>query len=65
MDLLTLVVVVLVAGVIVYVIHKAPWINPTYKMIASGLILLTIVLLVLNAFGIIDALRGVRIPKVK
>ena len=63
--MLTLVVVVLVAGVLAYAIHRVPWVAQPFKMIAIGIILIVVALLVLNAFGVIDALRGVRIPKVK
>lgn len=64
MSLLTLLLVILCAGVLVYCINR--WI-PMSQPFKSLLVIVAVVvvgLLVLNAFGVIDALRGVRVPRV-
>lgn len=52
MSLVNIVVIILIAGVIVWLIQQAPFIAPQYKTFASYAILIVIVLWIISAlFG--------------
>jgi hypothetical protein len=65
MSLLTLLVVIICAGVLVYCINRWVPMSPPFKSILVIVAVIVIGLLVLNAFGVIDALSGVRVPRVR
>ena len=64
MSLLALLVIIVVVGAIVWLIYRAPFISPPFKTAAMIVALVVVGVLILNAFGVIDALRGVTVPKV-
>lgn len=64
MSLLTLLLVVVLLGVLAYVIGRLPWVAPPFKGIAIVVCIIIAGFLVLNAFGVLDALSGVRVPRV-
>lgn len=64
MSLLTLLVIIVVVGIVVWAIYKAPFIAPPFKTAAMIVALVVVGLLILNAFGVIDAMRGINVPKV-
>lgn len=64
MSLLALFIIIVVIGVIVYVIQKYAPLDPIFKNIILWLGVGVVVLLLLNAFGVIDAIRGVQVPRI-
>ena len=65
MSLLTLFLVLICIGVVVYCIHRFIPMAPPIKNLITIVAVVVCALLVLNAFGIIDALRGVQVPRVR
>jgi hypothetical protein len=64
MSLLTLLVIIVCVGIVMWAIQKASFISPPIKQIALIVCVVVVGLLVLNTFGVIDALRGVKVPQV-
>lgn len=67
MTLMSLVVLLVVAGVIVFLIQQAPFIDATWKTFASYAVLVFVVLYLLFAFfgGGAGQLGNIRVPTVK
>ena len=63
MSLLTLLVALVATGVILYAINKFVPMDARIKMILNVVVIICLVVVVLQAFGIIDALRGVKVPR--
>ena len=63
MSFLGLVLFILVVGVIVWLIQAYAPIPAIFKQIILWLGIVVVVFLVLQAFGIIDYLRSVRVPR--
>ncbi len=64
MSLLGLIVFILAIGVIIWVINKYAPIPAAFKQIILWVGIIVVVILVLQAFGIIDAVRGYRVPRI-
>ena len=64
MPLLTLVVALVAAGLILYAINRFVPMDGRIKMILNVVVIIVMLVVVLDAFGVIDALRGVRVPRV-
>ncbi len=60
MSLVTLVCVILLAGVIVWLIRQAPFIDPPYKQFATWVILVCVVIWI--AYTLLGPLPNIRIP---
>jgi hypothetical protein len=63
MSLLGLVVLLLAVGVLLYCIEHYVPLDATIKRIIHIVVILVVVLILLQAFGILDALRGLRVPR--
>lgn len=63
MSLLTLIVAIAATGVILWAINKFLPMDARIKMILNVVVIIVLVVVVLNAFGIIDAIRGVKVPR--
>lgn len=63
MTLLTLIVALGSAGVILYCMNRFIPMDARIKMILNIVVIVVMLVVVLDAFGIIDALRGVRVPR--
>lgn len=65
MDFVTLLLVLIVIGVVLYCVQQ-PWLPlaPAIKKIILIVGIIIAVYLCLDAFGVIDALRGVKVPRV-
>lgn len=64
MSLLVLLLVICLVGLAVYLIHKATWIAQPFKTIAMVVGVAVVLWFVLDAFGVIDLIRGVKVPRV-
>lgn len=64
MSLLTLVVILFGIGIGLYFLRRVTFLDPTIKTIIVWVVVIVAILLVLNAFGIIDRIRGVPVPKI-
>lgn len=63
MPLLTLIVALVSVGVVLYCINRFVPMDGKIKSILNVVVILVLVVIVLDAFGVIDALRGVRVPR--
>jgi Co/Zn/Cd efflux system component len=65
MSLLALFLIIVVVGVVVYCIHRFIPMAPPFKNIITIVAVIVVALLVLSAFGVLDAIRDVPVPRVK
>jgi hypothetical protein len=63
MPLLTLIVALVSVGVVLYCINRFVPMEGKIKSILNIVVILVLIIVVLDAFGIIDALRGVQVPR--
>jgi heme A synthase len=63
MPLLTLIIALVSVGVVLYCINRFVPMEPSIKKILNIVVILVLVLVALDAFGVIDALRGVQVPR--
>ena len=63
MSLVTLVIVLVVVGVILWLINSYIPIQSTIKKILNAVVIIVVVLWLLSAFGIIDNIDTIRIGK--
>lgn len=63
MSLLGLVIFILVIGILIYCINRFAPIPEVFKQIILWVGIAVVVIVVLQAFGIIDAVRGYRVPR--
>lgn len=61
MSLISLLVVLVVAGVVLWAVTTYIPMHPTVKSIIVGVVVVALVLLVLRAFGVLGALERVRV----
>lgn len=61
MSLVTVVVVLIVAGVLLYLLNKYVPMDPTIKKIINAVVIIFIVLWLLKAFGVLDMISQIRI----
>jgi cytochrome c biogenesis protein CcdA len=64
MSLLGLFLVLILIGVVVYCIVRFIPMDPTIKNIVVIVAVIVCTLMALQAFGVLDALRGVQVPRV-
>jgi hypothetical protein len=62
MSLLGLIIALVVVGVVLYCINQFVPMDSKIKMILNILVVLILVIWVLEAFGLIDVLGGMRVP---
>lgn len=65
MSLLALVLVLIVIGVLMWVVNVKIPMDSTIKMILNVAVVICVVLFVLQAFGLLDSLSAVRVPRVR
>jgi ABC-type long-subunit fatty acid transport system fused permease/ATPase subunit len=63
MSLITLVIVLVVFGVILWAINAYIPMDATIKKILNGVVVLVAILFVLSAFGVLDSLSGIRVGR--
>lgn len=63
MSLISLIVALVAVGVILYCINQFVPMDARVKMILNVVVVLVLVVFMLDAFGLIDAMRGVRVPR--
>jgi Flp pilus assembly protein TadB len=63
MPLTQLVIVLIVVGVLLWVINRYIPMQATIKSILNIVVIIAVIIWLLSAFGIIDALHGIRIGK--
>jgi hypothetical protein len=63
MSLLTLVVVLIVVGFLLYVVQRYIPMEPIVKQILVAVVVIVLILWVLSAFGILPAMGAIRIGK--
>ncbi len=64
MSLLGLIVILACLGIGLWALKKWVPMDPSMQNIITIVVVVVAVLLVLNAFGVIDAIRGVQVPRV-
>lgn len=65
MSVIGLIVVLLfLAGILWLVNTKVPNLNPTIRWIINAIVIVVAVVLALQAFGVWDEVRGVKVPKI-
>ncbi len=65
MQLITLLLVIVVIGLVVWLINTFTPIPPQFKMLILGIGILVAVLYTLSAFGILGHIGSVRVPSIK
>lgn len=63
MDLLSLILVLIVVGVLLWAIEKYVPMDAQIKRLIHIVVLVVVVLWLLSVFGVIDAVRGVQVPR--
>jgi ABC-type long-subunit fatty acid transport system fused permease/ATPase subunit len=63
MSLITIVIVLVVFGVILWAINTYIPMDATIKKILNGVVVLAAILFVLSAFGVLDSLSGIRVGR--
>ena len=64
MSILALIIGLVAVGIVLYCINKFVPMDQKIKTILNVVVILVLVVWLLQAFGVIDAMRGVRVPKV-
>jgi hypothetical protein len=63
MSLISLIIALVAVGVVLYCINQFVPMDAKIKTILNVVVILVLVVFVLDAFGLIDAMRGVRTPR--
>lgn len=63
MPLISLIIALVAVGVVLYCINQFVPMDAKIKTILNVIVILVLVVFVLDAFGLIDAMRGVRTPR--
>ena len=61
MSVLTILLVILVVGVLLWLVNTYIPMQPTIKTILNAVVVILLVLWLLSAFGLIDVLRGTEV----
>lgn len=65
MSLIGLLIVLLVIGCLLYCVNSMIPLDPKIKMIINLVVVICVVLFVLQAFGLLDSLNTVQVPRVR
>ncbi len=65
MSLIGLIIVLAVIGFVLWLVQTQIPMNPTIKTIITAVVVLVVVLYVLQAFGLLDGLTAIRVPRVR
>lgn len=63
MPLLNLIIALMAVGVLLYCINRFVPMEARIKSVLNIVVILALVIFCLDAFGVFDALRGVRVPR--
>jgi hypothetical protein len=63
MDLLTLIIILVVVGVVLYLVQRAPFIDATIKSIIFWAVLVFVCIWLLGQFGLLDSVKSIRIGR--
>ena len=63
MSLISLVVVLIVVGVLLWLINRAPFIDATMKQIIFWVVIVVVVLWIISSLGLLDGLSSIRIGR--
>ncbi len=63
MPLLSLIVALAAAGIILYCINRFVPMDGKIKTLLNVIVIVVLVVYTLQAFGVIDAMRGIRVPR--
>ena len=63
MSVLGLILLIVAIGVILFLINAYVPMESNVKKILNVVVVIILILILLHAFGVIDELRGVRVPK--
>lgn len=63
MPLMNLIIAILAVGVIMYAINKFVPMEGRIKSVLNIVVILVLVVWCLEAFGVFDALRGIKVPR--
>jgi type III secretory pathway component EscS len=64
MSLLALVVVIALIGLVVGLVQRAPWIDGTFKTLTWWVGVVAAVFAILVAFGVLDLIQSIQVPRV-
>jgi UDP-N-acetylmuramyl pentapeptide phosphotransferase/UDP-N-acetylglucosamine-1-phosphate transferase len=64
MSLIGLILVLVLVGVVLYLINTLIPMDSKVKLLLNIVVIIVLILFVLSAFGVLDDLRAVRVPKV-
>lgn len=64
MSLLVLLLILGAMGVAAYFINASAKVNPTFKWLMNLVLIVVAALLVLEAFGVWDQVKSIRVPKI-
>lgn len=64
MSLLVLLLVICVVGFLVWLVYRAPFIQQPFKTIAMVVGVIVVIWFALDAFGVLDLVTGVKVPRV-
>ena len=64
MSLLSLVITLIVVGVLLWCMNQYVPMDPKIKQIVNIVVVIAVVIYVLSAFGVLDSMHGVKVPRV-
>jgi uncharacterized membrane protein len=65
MSILSVVIVLCVVGVLLYLVNQYLPMQPPFKTLVNVVVIIAVVLWLLSAFGVIGAISGARLPRVR
>jgi 1-acyl-sn-glycerol-3-phosphate acyltransferase len=65
MSILSVVIILCVVGVLLWLVNKYLPMQPPFKAIVNAVVVIAVVLWLLAAFGVLGAISGARLPRVR
>lgn len=65
MSILSVVIILCVVGVLLWLVNKYLPMQPPFKTIINAVVVIAVVLWLLSAFGVLGAISGARLPRVR
>jgi vacuolar-type H+-ATPase subunit I/STV1 len=65
MSILSVVIVLIVVGVLLFLVNKHIPMQPPFKTIVNVVVIFAVVLWLLSAFGVLGSITGARLPRVR
>jgi len=63
MDLISLIVTLIVVGVLLWLVNNYVPMDREIRRILNGVVVVVVIIWLLNVFGILDSIRGIRVGK--